>query len=192
MSRRRGFTLAELMVALAITAMIGSAISAMLVSVSTGTEARADTRRLEVRHKLLATRIDEAIRESRMVLDAGSGFLVLWMDDGCENGLPNLCEIRRIDWDVSTSEVSAYRAPEGLASADDTLYGFAADYDAITGSLMGTASFPGEVWATSVTSWELALDAPAAQDSVLVSYSLVIEDQGATTSTTHCASLRGR
>ncbi len=169
---RRGMTLIELLLAMMITAMVGAAIAGMLAAVSYGTDSSKDIRSLVARNKALSARVSAAIRGSKMVLDQGDNYLVLWMNDDDDNGVPSLLELRRINFDPGTGELSSYTAPDDAA---DVSYALDDDFVVITDALMGddlagTASFPKELWAKRVNSWTLALDNPDPQSARLVSY----------------------
>ncbi|NBC11430.1 MAG: hypothetical protein GVY24_06795 [Planctomycetes bacterium] len=162
-------TLVELLLAVAITTLIGAAIASMLAAVSYGTDSSKDMRSLVARNKAVNARISAAIRGSTMVLDQGAGFLVLWTSDADENGQPNLLEIRRLQYNANGQTFSSYTAPEGTG---DVEYALADNFEAITDGLMGGAAFPQELWATRVAAWDLALDTPDPQTASLVSYQL--------------------
>jgi len=170
-ARRRGLTLVELILAVAITTLIGAAIASMMAAVSYGSDSSKDMRSLVARSKAVNARISAAIRGSTMVLDRGDGFLVLWTSDTDENGQPNLREIRRLDYNAAGQSISSYAAPEG---ASDVEYELSDDFEAITDGLMGGGDFPQTLWATGVSAWDLALDTPDPQTASLVSYQLTL------------------
>lgn len=190
--RGAGFTMVELVLALAITGMIGLAVSSMLVSVSYGTTSQADLRRASVKEKVIALRMNLAISSSKMVLDQGVDYLILWMGDQRQNGLPDLSEIRRIDRDSTTLELWSYAAPPGLADADNTQYGFANDFETITAALAGTTNFPGEVWGTNVTAWTQTLNQTNPQAATIVGYSITMMANDVTGTATNTLSFRSR
>jgi len=168
--RRRGLTLVELLLALMITGMIGAAIAAMLAAVSYGTDSAKDIRSLVARNKALNARIAATIRSSTMVLESGSDYLVLWTNDSDEDGEPSLLEIRRLDFDSGSNEFSSYVAPDGTT---DVYYQVGVtNFGTTTAALMGTASFPKELWATQVVSWTKALDDADATQADLVSFQI--------------------
>jgi type II secretory pathway pseudopilin PulG len=165
-------TLVELILALAATGFIGLAIASMLAAVSYGTDSSRELRELTVKNKTLTSRISAAIRKSRLILDAGDGYVVLWASDSDGNGSPSLLELQRIELDPSLGEVTNYTPSN---SAPDTLYQLTDDFDAITSALSGSSSFPGELWATGVASWTIELDQPTAQSANLLSFRLMLE-----------------
>ena len=108
-----GFTLAELLLSIAIVSLISAVASAMMYSVSYGTESEAGRHRANVKKSVIRTKLNAAFRASKMVLakgeDTATGidYLVLWMGDTKPNGSPNLSELRRFEYDRNTLEISA-------------------------------------------------------------------------------------
>lgn len=175
--RRRGrapaaaLTLVELLLGLAVTAVIAAAVGAMLFFASHGASTRDVTRSRMVANELAGMRVNMAIRSARAVLAEGDGYLVLWMADTRANNAPNLSELRRIERDDSTDRLLSYRAPDDLAEADDTLYDLGStNFKIVTNSLKGSSEFPGEVWGTDVTGWTTDVDAVDPLDCRHVSY----------------------
>lgn len=178
MSGRRaqhGMTLLELLLAMAAVALIGMAIVSMLVAVSYGTSSSDELRTLAVRSKTLNNRIGAAVRGSKMILDQGDDYLILWTRDLNEDGEPSLLEIRRLQRDDPDSELINYEADP---SATDTAYALTDDFDAITSALMGDADFPAELWSTGVTGLDMTLNDAAPQLATLVAYQLTLNAEG--------------
>lgn len=182
--RRSGLTLIELMLALAVTAVIGAAIAAMLGAVSRGVASSQDVRSMVTRHKVLEARLAASIRGSGSVLFASTDRLVLWAGDTNPDGQPNLSEIRRIERDAQ-GHLWSYRAsfPAGWSAvqiaAADVAYPLASDFDAVTSALKTDSLFPGEKWMTGISALGFTLNKSPAQSATLVSYraTLVAGDQ---------------
>jgi hypothetical protein len=167
--RSYGLTIVELLLALAGTAFVSVAIVAMLSAVASGTNSRTDLRSSVVRQKTVTARLSAAIRSSQMVLVADDDLLVLWINDNDANGEPNLAEIQRVERDAATGELCAYKAPLTLAEEDNTEYTLATDFDSVTNAIKSTGTFPREVWATGLHSWNVTFNADSPQDATLVS-----------------------
>lgn len=172
---RRGLTLVELLMALAITAMVGLAIASMLFAVSRGTASSQDMRGLVVKHKALDARLAAAIRSSRKVLATGSNCIVLWMADTRADGVPDLSELRRIEVDNTGSLVSysaSFPANWSQAAIDaaDTSYPLNSDFLTVTSGLKSNSLFPSTKWMTGVTAITFTLNNATAQSANLVSY----------------------
>ncbi|MEM9345269.1 MAG: hypothetical protein AAGB26_01500 [Planctomycetota bacterium] len=164
---RRGLTLLELLLALAGTAVIGTAVTAMLTGVAYGTTADKDMRSLITRQMALRARVEAEIRESRMVLDSGSDYVILWSGDSDDDGLPSKTEIQVIEYDAVMDRVMRY-APAALIT--DVGYALTDDFRTSTNSYKGDATFPGERWAEQITSLAISLDNIDPQSAKLVSF----------------------
>ena len=188
----RAFTIVEMLIGLAITAMIGVGVSSMLVMVSQGAVAQADLRRVNVKQRVIASRVNSTVRASKMVLAVDGSSLVLWAGDTRPNGRPNLSEIIRIEWQQSTNEIWAYQAPPNLPEEDDIVYGLHDPFDWITQTLAGTTDFPGQRWGTGVSAWTIAVDVPTVQHASLVRHDLTVEADDLASSSQYAAALRSR
>ena len=82
---RPGFTTLELMISIAITAMIALGITGMLAAVSQGVGARRDSRSMMVRAHGAQTRLAGYVAPSRSLLSATTLEIVLWRDDSRES-----------------------------------------------------------------------------------------------------------
>jgi len=92
------------MLALIITAMIGSAVAGMLHAVSTGVQTRRDSRTMMVRANAAAGRVASYITPSRCFLDISTDALVLWLHDDRQSQTVHATEIRWIDYDAVNGE----------------------------------------------------------------------------------------
>jgi len=163
----RGLTLLELLLALAGTAIIGSAVAAMLTGVIYGTSVDKDMRSLITRQMALRARVEAEVRESHMLLDAGADYMILWSGDINDDGLPSKAEIQVIEYDAVMDRVMRY-APAPLIS--DVGYALTDDFRTATNSYKGTSTFPGERWAEQINAFTLTLDNIDPQSARLVSF----------------------
>jgi hypothetical protein len=148
-------TLLELLLALAGTAVIGSAVAAMLTGVAYGTSVDKDMRSLITRQMAIKTRVEAEVRESRMLLDAGADYLILWSADEDEDGAPSKSEIQVIEYDAVMDRVMRY-APAPLIA--DTTYALTDDFRTATDAYKGDSTFPAERWGEQITSMSVTLD----------------------------------
>lgn len=167
-----GLTILELLLALAITGIIGSAVAAMLTATAVGTGDRGNARSLVVRQKTLDARLSAACRSSKAILAFGSNYLVLWMADTNADKAPNLSELRRIEWDSAASQLLSYKAPERVNP--DTSYPLDSNFNTVTAGLKGDVNFPAEIWAreVSIAVFKINSDDPAT--ATLASYHLTL------------------
>ena len=197
-NHRPGLTLVELLLALASTGLIATAVGAMLVSVSYGTSSRQDMRSLVVKSKTLASRLDAALRSSRMVLASDDVAIVLWTSDSRDDDFPNLSELRLIEHDAEAGEIRSYMvsfdpdlSEEDLEAAD-TAYELTADFLALVDQLKEGDSFPATIWATGVSAWQLGFNADDVQLASLVSYRLDLTTGTLDNQSIGAAALRNR
>ena len=183
-------TLVELAMALAVTALIGTAVATMLVSMSDSSLRQSQARDLAVSEACASTRLGRLIRMGKKVLAQGEDYLVLWIGDTRPNALPDLSELCRIDYD-GTDAIAAYTPPTGLAEADDVTYDFAAtDFCAVTTALKGSPLLPGRTLATGVTGWTVRLNKASPQNARLVAYRLKLRIDGVSEELVGAAALR--
>lgn len=163
----RGLTLLELLLALAGTAVIGTAVAMMLSGVAYGTQADKDLRTLIARQMAVRARLEAEIRETSLILDAGSDYLILWSGDTNGDGFPAKTEIQVIEYASSSDRIMLY-APAPLIA--DTVYALSDDFRTITNAYNGDATFPGERWGENITSFTFTLDNIDPQQATLVSF----------------------
>ena len=190
---RRGFTLVELLLALAVTGLVAGALASMLFAARYGTSAENYLRTAVVQETIIRQRLNAAVRSARMVLAQGSTYVVLWAPERRAPGTPNLSELRRIELDPTNQRLLHYQAPAGLSAANDTAYPLdSTDFNAVTHSLKGSSDFPAEPWGSAVTGWTISLDSGDPQLARVVDYRLSL-DAGKTAITAACsAALRSK
>lgn len=196
-SCRRGMSLMELILTLAITGMVGAAVAAMLGAVSYGTSSGKDMRSLVVRNKILSARFTAAVRAAGMVLELGGDHIVLWLHDDDESGTPNLGEIRYIEYDAANVRIRSYAADfsgmnQAQIDAVNDPFALADDFAAFTASERGQTYFPEQVWATDVTSWTVTADDADEQLASLVSFRFDLTHGELTDTVIGAAALRNR
>lgn len=192
--RRAGLTLVELIISLAIMALIGTTVAAMLSAVAYGTDSGREVRSLIARSKMTTARIDAAIRESRAVLGTSDGVLVLWMRDEDEDEIADPDELRRLEFDTTAETLTSYTAAAMTAEEEDAGDG-TAFIEALT---LGMEFWPEAAadqlvtatWAGGVTAWTVTPDATDLEDVRLVSYRLTLRAAGDTPTVIGVAALR--
>ena len=162
-------TLLELLLALAGTALVGTAVASMLAGVVYGTQADKDLQGLVTRQMALRARIEAEVRESSLILDRGSDYLILWSGDSDGSGTPDKSEIQVIEYDAAMDRVMRY-APAPLIA--DEAYALSDDFRTTTNGYKGSASFPGERWAEGITSFTITIDNIDPQSATLVAWRL--------------------
>jgi prepilin-type N-terminal cleavage/methylation domain-containing protein len=149
----RGFTLIEILLALAVTAMVALVVATLLFSVANGTASRDAVQGNNSLIDVTCSRINTAVRPAGRVLAQADGMLVFWTSNSDGNNKPNLSEIRRLELDATTGNLVLYAAPQTINPWDDTSYDLAQDFASITAALRGTTNFPGTTLMSSVQQW---------------------------------------
>lgn len=173
-------TIAELLIALTITALVGTTATAMLFATVNATDERNDFRHVNVRTAVVKDRLADEIRASLAFLAVGANELVLWSSDGNENGAVNLDELVLIERDPGSNELRRYAVdwPAGwdqaTIDAANTAYLPSADFSAAATLAKGAGYFPAAVWSTEVTAMTVTLDAATPQPARLATITLTI------------------
>jgi prepilin-type N-terminal cleavage/methylation domain-containing protein len=178
--RRGGFTLVELILAMTITALIGGAVSAMFTTVSQGTTSEAGRRSANARKTILRARLNAALRSTRLTLaegqhlDTGANFLLLWTGDSTYNDLPNVSELLLLQHNPRTGQITAYRAIDTLPLADDKAIPLSTNFETLAAAMPGHAYFPSELWANSVSGWDIQLDNATPLNATSATYAISV------------------
>lgn len=106
----RALTLLELMLALAITGMIGVGIASTMTMVAAGARGERDGRSAVLRTHAVGVRLHAYIDDALCVLqhDPDRG-VALWLQDPGREGVVNLTELRVIWWDEQNRRLSVER-----------------------------------------------------------------------------------
>ncbi len=189
-ARRAGLTLVELIISLAIMALIGVTVASMLSAVAYGTDSDRDVRSLIARGKMTTARIDAAICESRSVLSTSQGVLVLWMRDEDGDETVDADEVRRLAFDGDAGTLTSYTAA-AMTEADEDA-GSGSDLSAAlqTGTGPAMAQLVAARWAERVEGWKVSTDDANPVKSRLVNYRLTLRSGGETPTVIGVAALR--
>jgi type II secretory pathway pseudopilin PulG len=173
------YTLVEVLMALVITALVGTAVLAMMSATAYGASDRQSLRELLVRSTTLEARLGAAIRGSLEASDASTDYLILWVADTDESGDRNNGEMQLIERDTSTNELLSYRDP-----ADTSDFTTPSSFRSLA-----KTSYPSQRWVTGTAAASFSIDA-ATGGTALVSYSFTLQRQNASESMIGAASLR--
>ncbi|MFA9478330.1 type II secretion system protein J [Phycisphaerales bacterium AB-hyl4] len=184
-NRHRGMTLIELILAVAITAVVGMAVVAMLSAVDYGTNSSRDLRELVVRSKTLTERINDLVHQADEVLAVGEDYIVLWVRDveNLDGDTVYRHELRHLAHDSNTNELHLYIAAD---TSPNTTYDATADFS----NLLATEQ--SRRLARGVASWQVELDPAEPADARLVTYRLALTVGGLQESIISSAALRNR
>lgn len=176
-------TIVELLISLVITGLVALGTGAMMVGVSYGTTSKTQMREAGVRLKAVCSRLDAALRGSKMILASGTDYIVLWTADTRADDLPNISELRLIERDPDTNAMRGYEADFGSMTdtqieAADTQYALTSDFRSVVNALKSGSLFPGTVWARHVTAFECTYAGNEPQAASLVNYQLTVTLDG--------------
>lgn len=108
--RAAGLTLVELLIAVAITAIVGAALLTLLHAVAHATETDVHTREVVIRSHAIDSRVSLYTDVSLALLDIrsdGNGF-ALWLSDSSESGSVHASEIRWFVYDPKERTLSVH------------------------------------------------------------------------------------
>jgi prepilin-type N-terminal cleavage/methylation domain-containing protein len=192
---RRGMTLLEVLLAIAITGLVGAGITAMMSALTTSMIDQHDTRSSTLRAGLTQARLSSYITRCRCLLDCEADRIVLWLEDADGDDAIDATEVRWISHDSSAGKLRTQWIldPDELVEypyANPTLVDWWSELtqlDNSTGLRSGSIDLVHGVeactFATTAASTPQARRAAAmARRTVEANYTLVVAD----TRVTHC------
>lgn len=105
MSTRRGMTLAELLIALAITTIVGAGVVAMTDAVARVLEEGRSERERTIASAAAATRLTSIVAPCSCALEVGTDTTVLWRGDTRRDGNVQASELGWVRHDPATNEL---------------------------------------------------------------------------------------
>jgi prepilin-type N-terminal cleavage/methylation domain-containing protein len=187
----RGMTLMELLIGLAITAIIAGVLAILMNSTAVGTNSQQDGRRSLVKFQSIKAQLGDALANSRCILDVGSNYIVYWIGDQAGaptpvNNAVNLSELRMLEVDTTTGNLNLYATtwPTGFTNANiisaDSEYASTTTWHAAAETAKGGAYFLPTLVATNVTSMTTSLDASAATQAKMANVVITFTDSAGT------------
>ena len=181
---RRGLTLLEFVLALAITAMVGAAVSAMLASVASGQRLRRDNHAYVIRTHVATSRLAAYVGPARCFLEAGGGDLVVWINDSRESGTVHATEIRWLIFNPleGTIDVHYVDLPdewtEVTMGLEDLEYPLGTDWSSVLSSYQTKGLVSKLTLLDGLATVNVSIDQAAALDSRQVIYDLEFQTEG--------------
>ena len=103
----KGFTLAELLVALMVTAIIMSAVVSLAFALGQANEMSTENNRSQAQVRYASLKLSDLIRNSRMICAAIGDDIVLWKaDDNPANGEMDITELAYIELGSGRNQIS--------------------------------------------------------------------------------------
>lgn len=107
--RTTGFTIAELVLAMAIASVVGLSVAVVSTALSTAHEHSMENDVHVQTARSVIRRIESEIRKSKLVVKQGATELALWSSDADESGSINISELKVIGYDASADRVELTR-----------------------------------------------------------------------------------
>jgi prepilin-type N-terminal cleavage/methylation domain-containing protein len=176
-SHCKAFTLVELMMAMAITAVIGVAVAGVAGALSTNYSQNMDYYNNVQSARSAMSYMRDSLRKAKLVTASSDDTIVLWLDAN-NNGRINNSEIRC--WMVVSGELKELKIvyPSGMEALDGTVALFPLTLVAAVPALLQANAY--KTWtylAGNVTDFSVGVE-PAAPLGRLVKLSLVCGDPG--------------
>lgn len=181
-ARHHAFSLAEVIIGLTVTAVIGAAVAGMLYTTGRATENRRDLRQALIAAHALQQRLSACVNAARAFLAADAEQTVLWRSDPDANRAVNLGELGLIEYDDAAGEVRTYEVvwPQGWSQAqiDAANVVYPADADFLAAAIQAKAGglLVPSVLSRKVTAGAIALDNATPQAARLATLRLTLTE----------------
>lgn len=114
-SRNAGFTLVELLVALAISGIILGGVATLAFAMGAANDASNDTSRKQARIRFATLRVLELVRYGRLVCAAGTNDFAIWKADDNNDGQININEVVYVDAGSQQDHLRLYECDSSSA-----------------------------------------------------------------------------
>lgn len=199
MRHKRGFTLTELVMALAIMSVISVAVGGVAVALGKANERSEEYFECLQSGRVASQRIQGVLRKSLLVTAAQDGTLIAWGGDTNGNNQINLDELKRIYFKPATGEIvlKSLEIPSNLTSWVKSFLNPSVALDSVVDTAVAdntlgyVPSYDKErVIAVKVKSFKVTADAPAPLTQYL-SFTIEVGDCDNTVTVYGGAKLRG-
>ena len=177
----RAMTLVELLIAIAICALIGAAAVAMLSATAYGTTSSRSMSAVLVKSHAVNARIAAAVRRSVEVVAAGDDYIILWLADDNEDEARQYGELQLVEYDTDDETLRSYSN-----AADATDFATASAF-----RTTAKASYTAEDWATGLTDISFTTDT-APPGTTIVNYRITVHDDLVDETSIGAATLRNK
>jgi prepilin-type N-terminal cleavage/methylation domain-containing protein len=192
---RRGLTMLELLLSLAITAVVAMAVTGMLGAVSTGVESSRSARSVMILANAAASRLSAYISPSRCVLGVDGSNIALWFDDSRESNTVHASEIRWLAFDADSGEYSVHyvQFPSGWTKAacelEDHEYPATSNWNAVLAAYTASGWIATRALVDQLAAVDVTLDGNTAHSSRVVSIELGFDTDSGVAGVTVASSL---
>lgn len=183
-SSREAFTLLEVMLSIAVIAVMGLSIAGVSMALSTAHENSQDQYQCTQAGRIVMMRLEQAFRQAHLITDAAGSSLILWSDANADGDI-NITELTALMWSSRSQALIRYRIqfPEGWSEYRKKLYDAHVPLSAATFKTMARSPYfrlyrEETLLAEQVENFALGLS-PAAPLTTSVSIDMTItKDQG--------------
>lgn len=121
-SRQRGFTLAEMVVGIAITSLVAVTVASTAAALSEAQSNGEENFRSLQTARITMRKIVSTVRKARLVLNISNTHVLLWAEDDTDTDSVNLLEMRLLVWQQGAGQIREYRIVPP-AGTEDSLVG---------------------------------------------------------------------
>jgi hypothetical protein len=191
-------TLMELLIGLAITAVVAAVIAILMNSTAVGTNSQQDGRRSLVKFQQIKAEVGDKLANARCILDAsltgstGPYYIVYWIGDPTPaspvqaevNGAVDLTEMQMLEVDPTTGNLNLWStpplpAPPATITYDQT-YSASTTWRAAAVAAKSNPNFTATTIATGVTSMICSLDSGTMTQSKMIHVTITFTDSAGT------------
>jgi hypothetical protein len=171
----RALSLLELLLSLAITAVVAMAVTGMLGAVSTSIDGSRSTRSVMILANAAASRLSAYIAPSRCVLGVDGSNIALWFDDSRHSNTVHASEIRWLQFDENAGGFAVHyvQFPSGWTQAAcdlaDLEYPANSNWSAVLATYTAKGLIASRTLVDQLASVDVYLDGNTAQASRVVS-----------------------
>ncbi len=214
---RRGMTLMELLIGLAITAIVAGVLAVLMNSTAVGTNSQQDGRRSLVKFQQLKALIGDKLANARCILDAsvtgstpaaGPFYIVYWTGDPAPtlpsagqtaadvqqpnalNGSVDLSELCMLEVDTTTGNLNLWSTSSGCVN--DQTYSASSSWRAAAVAAKSNSSFIPTLLATGVTSMVSSLDSGTMTQAKMIHTTITFTDVAGTKQVVSSAELQNQ
>lgn len=191
MHARRGFTLLELMLATAATAVIALAGAGMISALTYASSEQRDLRAIVGKSLTVGERLGAEIREARAIVGVSNDLIILWQSDLNDDGLLQLSELIIIEHNPDNQTLETWTIAPGSL---DLPLDLALDLPVVTElykalPVLGV-SLSSTNWAYGVSDFQVETDNLTPIDVGLVSYRITFSEGSLSETFTSAAAIR--
>lgn len=186
----KGFTLAELLVALMVSSIVLSAVATLAYALSTVNDTTDDTAVKQAELRYATLRISELIRNCKLVCAASASEVVVWRADDNGNDQINASELVYIEIGSNPQSIKFVEFPSSSPAADFMLDIVDTQSSAVKASLAANYGENETVLISECSNAAVSVDLAAPWTRYLT-YSFDIEENGVSSTYQINTSLRG-